>query len=324
MDMDWGKQDRVVRLMALLRLAAANNRQGLTTKELSDRLEVSRRTVQRDIRALQDPPLSVPFYEDEGRWKVAGEYFLPSLQLSLPEAMGLLLSARLSLRHADRSDQFTAAAYEKVASVLPDPIRREVAFTADALAGKRSDPAYSSVLGALFRAWAERRKVRVTYTVRGTYERVLWPLFLEPSPLGHAIYLLAWDEKVGEPRSYKVERISSVAVQEERFTPPAGFDVGRHLAAAWGIWGGENPVEVVLVFSESVAKRVAETEWHPSQELSHLPDGRVRLRLQIGSWLEIRHWVLGWGETCEVVAPAELRESVKEAVSALTRLYGVA
>src|SRR5437899_969407 len=83
-------------------------------------------------------------------------------------------------------------------------------------------------------------------------ERVVWPLFLEPNATGHCCYLLAWDQKRQAVRSYRLERISSVQVMEERFDPPLGFSVGKHLAHAWGIWTSQQPVDIVLRFDSGV------------------------------------------------------------------------
>ena len=58
-------------------------------------------------------------------------------------------------------------------------------------------------------------------------------------------------------------------------------------------------------------RRAKETIWHPSQRTETLPDGRLRVTLGVGSILEIRHWVLGWGGDCEVVRPVELREDIQ-------------
>ncbi len=52
-----------------------------------------------------------------------------------------------------------------------------------------------------------------------------------------------------------------------------------------------------------------------------MPDGRVRLRLRVGHWVEMRAWVLGWGDACEVVAPRELRAWVAATVVAMAQIY---
>src|SRR5438093_47262 len=102
------------------------------------------------------------------------------------------------------------------------------------------------------------------------------PLVHEQNPSGHSCYLMAGDPKRDAPRSYKLERISAVRVFDERFDPPLGFSVGKHLAHAWGVWTSERPVPVELRFSPDVARRVKETTWHESQQAEDLADGSVR------------------------------------------------
>ena len=72
----------------------------------------------------------------------------------------------------------------------------------------------------------------------------------------------------------------------------------------------EHPVEVVLRFTLRVADRVASTAWHESQELKHLPEEGVKIRLVIAEPIEILPRILGWVKECEVVAPADLRDSI--------------
>jgi predicted DNA-binding transcriptional regulator YafY len=255
------------------------------------------------------------------RWRLVEGYFLPPVKFSLQEAMGLLLSARLMLRYADRQNRYTAMAYEKVAAVLPESLRQAVLETATALTDKAEDVIYTKVLAALTTAWAERRKVVITYTMERTFERTVWPLFLEPSAIGHACYLIAYDEKQRAIRSYKVERISGVRVTDQRFDPPLGFSVSKHLANAWTIWASEKPVDIELRFAALVAKRIHETGWHPSQSLQQLADGRVAMRLRVASTTEIKHWVLGWGAACEVIAPEEFRREIESELGAMAQLY---
>jgi predicted DNA-binding transcriptional regulator YafY len=321
MPSEFEKGDRIVRLLGELRQFQAVPH-GLSTRQLAERMGISQRQAQRDLRALEQH-LGVPFTTQDGRWLVDRKFWLAPLSFTLAEAMGLLLSSRLMLRHAEHADEFTASAYEKLAAILPEPIRDSLAEAAKGLARKPADARYTKILTDLITGWAERRKVRITYTKERTFERTVWPLFLEPSPLGHGVYLLAWDEKLEAVRSYRVERMTETRLLAETFQPPKGFDAGKHLGQAWGIWSPGEPVEVELLFAPAVAGRVQETTWHPSQVLQPLADGRLRMTLTVSSWLELRHWVLGWGETVEVVRPPELRNSVRAAVASLAHVYGL-
>ena len=315
------KGDRILRLIDLLRMfQAAPN--GLSTRQVAERLGVSQRSVQRDINAL-GYELHVPFHTSNGRWIVSQNYWLRPIAFSLQEAIGLLLSARLMLRHADKADAQTAAAYEKLAAVLPPPLRQPLANAAFGLSAKPVNPTYSRVFGALATAWAEQRQVDIRYQTKPEKTRRIWPLFIEPSWFGHSSYLLAWDPAERAPRVFKVERILDARIRNERFEAPKGFSVEEQLKSAWGIWGSSEPIEAELIFQPDVAARVRETIWHPSQVLDELPGGRLRMILRIGHWLEIRHWVLGWGGSCEVVRPPELRRAVTDAVGEMARTYGL-
>jgi predicted DNA-binding transcriptional regulator YafY len=307
---DFYKQDRVMRLLREQRLFQLAPR-GLTSAELASRMGISQRSAQRDIVALESE-LEMPFVKQGNRYAVIEGYFLAPIGFSVPEAVAMLISARLMARFADRFNPFAEAAYEKIGTVLPASVRAALSAAADSLGAKRRDDSYVRVFSALARAWAERRKVRLTYTMDRTFSRVVWPLFLEPSLSGHAVYLIAWEEKRGVPRSYRLERVSEAEVLEERFDPPLGFSLGQMLAHSWGIWSsdGNTPAEVRMLFSASVARRVRETVWHPSQRLVELADGRVQMSVLVSSLIEVRPWILGWGGQCEVLEPAELRESI--------------
>ena len=101
-----------------------------------------------------------------------------------------------------------------------------------------------------------------------------------------------------------------MVVLDQRFSPPLGSSLRKMLAHAWGIWTSDHPVEVLLRFTPRVAARVVATTWHESQVVREMPDGGAELRLVIAEPTEIRPWILGWGKECEVLSPADLRESI--------------
>ena len=311
------KQDRVGRLLRELNLFHAVPH-GLTTRELAERMGISQRSAQRDIAALEEE-LGVPFTQIGSRWRVIEGYWLAPLNFTVQEAVALLLSARLMLRFADRLNPWAVAAYEKVAAVLPAPIKAPLMETVAGLSSRRVDPAYTRTLAALITAWAEKRKIVISYA--GERERTVWPLFLEPNASGHSCYMLAWDPGKKGVRAFRVERITTVGVTGDRFNPPLGFSVSEYLAHSWTIWGAGAPMDVELLFSSGVAERVIETVWHPSQRTEQLLDGRVRMELRVADPTEIIHWVLGWGAACEVVAPMSFRRRIAVEIEAMNELY---
>ena len=160
-------------------------------------------------------------------------------------------------------------------------------------------------------AKGERRRARVQ------------PYFLEPDAAGRSVYLIGFDETVGAIRTYKVERIRSSTLTADRYEIPADFDPDRWLTHSWGIWSSDTTAtaDVRLRFDASVAHRVREVVWHRSQALDELPDGGVEMRVTVAGIIEIRPWIMSWGDAVEVLAPPELRRSVADAMRSAAARY---
>jgi proteasome accessory factor B len=147
------------------------------------------------------------------------------------------------------------------------------------------------------------------------------PLAIEPSALTHALYLMGWDESRKAQRTFKVERILSASLTPDTFVPPEGAATARDLLRAWDVIADEDPVRVVIRFSPSVAKRAAETRWHPSQEIEHQKDGSLIWIGKVAGMREIKIWILGWGADAEVLEPAELRADVAAELTKAAAAY---
>ena len=81
-------------------------------------------------------------------------------------------------------------------------------------------------------------------------------------------------------RTFKVERMRDLAILPRTFDPPEG-DVVARLRSAWDIIADQPATEVVLRFEPSVAGRVLEATWHPTQRVTTLPDGSLEWRATV-------------------------------------------
>jgi predicted DNA-binding transcriptional regulator YafY len=309
------KRDRLARLLSVLRVLHAHGEGGVTPKEIARRTGMSPRTVYRDLAALQNE-MQVPLWSDGGKWGVQPGAFLPAMRLTLQEAMAVFLAARLMTRYTDRFDPSLASAFSKLEEGLPDALHGHVERALDEMAQRRADDAYNHRVADLTRAWAEQRVVRFKYAPAG-YDgerepewREVRPYLLEPSLQTHALYLIGFDEGRGALRTFKVERILELSLTPRRFEAPAQSDLAASVRPAWDIMWDQPAREVVLRFTRSVAARVGEAVWHPSQVVRDLPDGSLEWRATVAGTVEIRLWILSWGEDVEVLAPADLRADV--------------
>jgi predicted DNA-binding transcriptional regulator YafY len=329
LDREPGKRDRTARLMRVARLLEGNPN-GMRPRDIADRLGMSVRNVYRDLRALERE-VGLPVWAADGRWGVDAEGFLPPLKLTLQEAMAVFLGARLMVRYADKYDPDLASAFEKLAATLPEALRDHVARSLDVLQEAPRDAAFSDHLRQLTRAWAEHRVVEITYEGaafegRGgeRSRRTVRPFLIEPSAQTHALYLIGWDEDRDAMRTFKIERIREVRITSRSFDPPEGASLERDLRRGWDIIADQPATDIVLRFAPAVADRVLETTWHPLQSTERTPDGGLVWRSTVSGVIEIRLWILSWGEDVEVLEPAELRAQVAGILTRAAARYAAA
>src|SRR3954453_11652024 len=321
------KRDRLARLARVVSILEAHP-EGIRPPDIAARMAVAVRTVYRNLTALREE-LRLPVWGENGVWGIDAEKaFLPPLKLTQQEAMAVVLSARLMVRYADKYDPDLAAAFEKLERGLPSPLAGHVERTLDTLSKAPRDERFRRHVRLLTRAWAERRVVTIDYEPANyeggaaPREATVWPYLLEPSLQTHALYLMGFDETRGALRTFKIERIRSVALTPRTFEPPDAAATTSALRPAWDIIADQPPVAVDLRFAPAVASRVMEATWHPTQTVQAEPDGSLRWRATVSGTSEIRLWILSWGADVEVLEPATLRDDVADTHRRALERYG--
>jgi proteasome accessory factor B len=318
----WDRAARYLKIVSILN----EHRDGISAQKVADLIGVSKRTIYRDLEAMQ-LDADLPIWGEGGLWGLTGDAFLPPLALTLHEATSLYLAARMLAKTTDEQDNELIGALVKLAVVLPGVLPEYITQTMDAFATTPRNERFTRVFRVLAEAWANRRVVEIDYDAgvydpgRGPRHARVQPWALEPSALTHAIYLIGYDEEREGRRTFKVERILSASLTPDTFEPSAAVNEARELLQAWDVISDEPVAEVVVRFSPAVAKRAAETRWHPSQEIEVQPDGSLLWRGRVAGLREIRIWILGWGAEAEVLEPVELRREVAEQLSQAAAQY---
>jgi proteasome accessory factor B len=301
------------------------NPAGLTTQALARHCGVTMRTVQRDLKDLEEA--GIPLWEEAGRYGVVAGYYLPPVHFSLEEASVLYLAARLLARYSDEHNPLIVQALAKLAGALPATIAGHIHHTIQSLGYRPDNPAAAAVLQAIALGWATGRKVRIWHQAAGREEvrqHLFSPYFLEPSNTGLSTYAIGQCEPSGRVSTFKVERIQAAQLMDETFELPAGFDGAALLQNAWGVMYGPagSEEEVVLRFSAPAGRRVRESIWHPSQVLEACADGGCLLRVRVAHPLEMKPWIRSWGPDCQVLAPPWLRAEVAAEMRRAAEAYG--
>jgi predicted DNA-binding transcriptional regulator YafY len=319
----WDRAARYLRLAMILR----DHPDGLPAQALADLIGVSKRTVYRDLQSM-DLDAELPIWQEGGRWGIGREAFLPPLALTLHEATTLFLAARMLAKTSDEHDSELIGAFVKLAQVLPPVLAEHIQQTVDVFSTTPRNERFTRVFRILAEGWAQRRVVTIDYDA-GVYDprrrprrTRIQPWAIEPSALTHALYLIGWDESRAARRTFKVERILAASLTPETFAAPPTGAPASELLRAWDVIADEDPVDVVIRFSAAVARRAAETRWHPSQLLKPQPDGTLEWRGRVAGLREIRIWILGWGADAEVLEPPELRADIAAELRRAAALYG--
>ena len=131
------KHDRLARFYRVIRYLQAHP-EGATPDAIAGFVGMSRRTVYRDLQALEGE-IGIPLWSEAGRWGIVEGAFLPPLRLTLDEAVAFFLAARLTAQFADRYDPDMGAAFQKLAEILPPVVARHLERTIDVLASRPPD-----------------------------------------------------------------------------------------------------------------------------------------------------------------------------------------
>jgi uncharacterized HhH-GPD family protein len=314
---------RAERLLTILHLLQAHTQ--LTARDLARRLEVSTRTVQRDLDALS--LAGVPVYASRGRaggWTLAPGYRTSLTGLTPAEAMTVFVG-RSAQALADLGlDTAARSAAVKLLSALPVPARRDAEFARERIlldhsrwerpAGPR--PSLGIVQQALFRD----EYVRLGYASRP--ETTVAPLGLVAK--ASTWYLLARRED-GELRTYRMSRVRFAAPTGRHFERPPDFD----LAVEWRRAGerflaGMPSYPVRLRVRTTAVYRLSWAPSAPITEVVHGDDGWSTVTMAFENVDEARLHLLTMAGDVRVDEPAELRDALTAAAEAILALHPAA
>jgi proteasome accessory factor B len=322
--MEKREQDQVMRLVALQNLLCKNPTRGVTLDEMAEELGVSTRTIRRDLVVLEQVP--VPVYEEEGRYKVIEGWFLPPIHFTRPEVMALFLAVRLLLSYSNCFNPHVESTFSRLCIAIKDPVLKDyIRQTLDWMGRQKRDDHFNFVMDRLAEAWLKRHPVKIRYQsleAQKPEERIIEPYFIQPAALEHANYVIGYCRKKNDIRTFKVERITDIAILEgEQYGIRPGFDPNEYLGSIWGITA-EGKIETVkLRFTGPMARVARETRWHPSQLTQRVEDNAVTVTLNVPVTAELVNFILGWGANVEVVEPSSLRQRVAGDASKMVRLY---
>ncbi len=315
--------ERMLRIHEELRRGAFTN-----CTKLASTLEVSRKTIVRDIAFMRDRldlPIEFDAQINAYRYTHPVSAF-PTVQVTEGELLALLVARKaLEQYRGTPFHRQLEASFEKLTGGLKDRISFSPAEELQSVSFKNVGlgKADLAVFNSLSSAALRQHEVEFDYRKPGetkVVRRRVRPYHLALRE--NLWYLIAYDPEREALRTFALPRISHAKALAGKFVRPSDFSPEKFFATALGVLGGSGNFRVVVRFKATVADRVREREWHESQALRDLPDGGLELTLRLGALPEIESWVLTWGADAEVLGPKELRERLRATAESLVRTYG--
>jgi proteasome accessory factor B len=321
----------VIRQWQILR-QIESARAGVTIHELAEHAGVTTRTIRRDLQALQEAGFAI---YDEGeehdtkRWKLDTAPFRSvEAGLGVQDVAALYLSRSIveALSAWPLADELRVA-LGKLESAL-NPRMREFLASLPQVVSTKALPGIGGarrelvdVTRRLFEAVRDRRLIEMRYYSAASRRAKAYSV--EPYRIALAqggVYLVAWVPQYDEFRTFAVERIERLSVQETTFrkTRELPADV---FGAALGVCSAE-PQRVVIEFAAKVAPVVHGKSWHESQVSTILADGRVQMTLDVSIDWALTSWLLGFGADVKVIAPPTLAASLRDTLTSAAKQYG--
>jgi predicted DNA-binding transcriptional regulator YafY len=323
---------RASRLLTILLTLSVRGR--VSAQELADELEVSLRTIYRDVDALSSA--GVPVYATRGRgggFQLLDGYRTRLTGMTADEADALFLTGLPGAAADLGLGSVLAATQVKLLAALPPELRERAArirdrFYLDAPGWLRENDAPPYLATIAEAVWTQRRlDVRYERANRHVGERRLDPLGLVLKAGTWYLVAVPTPADGRGPRTYRVSRVHAAAIRDERFDRPADFD----LEAFWADYqrGYERRVyresalvrlspagrELLFLVGPIAARRARAEMSAPG------PDGWATTRIPIESVRHGHHALLQLGEHVDVLEPAELRALITQSARLLAQRY---
>ena len=295
---------------------------------LSKKIEVSSRTIQRDIEYMRDmynAPIEFDAYKN-GYYYTEENFYIKSVPLSEGELFSVALFDQLLEQYRNTPlENDLRSVFKKIEMSLPNKItldssflQNQITFIPDQM-GTINSENFSKVFSAL----KNRHVLDFEYR---PLQKTTW-MTRRINPL-HAVcqkgnwYVMGFCHDKKDIRVFNFSRMHNVTESKEEFDIPEDFNPDKYFDKEIGIWlSATKKYTVELLISAEIGTFALERSWNKNQKIEQHEDGSVWVSFETTQLPEVKRWVLGQGKTVKVLGPDELIAQVKEEVAAVLGMY---
>src|SRR5574344_1022176 len=276
---------------------------------LSNELEVSVRTINRDLDILRDLYEAPLEYDSmhRGFYYTEPNFFIKYVPLKEGELFSLALFDTLLAQYKNTPiEKQLRDIFKKITSSLPKTVSID-------------SKVFNTVMDSL----------KAHCTLQFDYQPLQKTTFMqrELDPY-HVVcqrgnwYVIGYCHLKNDIRIFSFSRMKNAVETQNHFKIPDDFDAKKSIDTKMGVWASAKiPYDVKLVFASEIGTFAAEHIWHEGQKVIQRKDGSVEVSFTTTQLPEVKRWVLGQGSTVKVIAPQELIDEVKKETAAVALMY---
>ena len=296
-----------------------------SVEQLVKKLEVSRRTILRNIEELRNYYYAPIEYDREkkGYYYTDDTFFVKNVLLSEGEVVALAGILPLLERYDNTPLKDTLEkVYDTISQMLPDQIEvqtsllNNVQFISDPI--PNIDP---DVFEKLFNAIKTHKAISFGYRKISSTEYTPhsnidpYKIYCQKGDW----YVVAYSHTHERFNTYHLSRMKDIILLDE-FTPDPDYEKKIHIDPNFGIWNNDAPFQKIeLQFDKSINTYILERTWHKNQKCKQNKDGSVYLSFESNQIQETLFWVLSFADSVQILNPPELKELYKEKVKSMMK-----
>jgi predicted DNA-binding transcriptional regulator YafY len=315
--------NRIDRLTAIL--IQLQTKRVVKAEEISDRFEISLRTVYRDVKALMEAGVPIGSEAGKGYFIVDG-YHLPPVMFNQEEASALLTAGKLVEKMTDNSIR---KAYEsallKIKSVLNTSEKDHLEILQSSIAVfRRADhqPDFPNhFMGEIQKAISKKNILSLDYfsNKQEHTTRVVEPIGVVHYS-GHW-HMIAWCRLRDGYRDFRIDMIKSMSSPGEVFDPRNHLTLQEYFKNLMQAHDGME--RVVVLFDRSAAKYAHNSRYYYGFVSEEEVEDKYRMTFLTGNMRSFCRWLMMYGKSVEIESPASLKEIMEELVEELSAHYSL-
>jgi predicted DNA-binding transcriptional regulator YafY len=314
--------NRIDRISAIL--IHLQSKKIVTAEEIAERFEISKRTVYRDLKALEEAGIPIGAEAGKGYYLVEG-YHLPPVMLTREEAGAFIVGAKLIEKHSDFSinEHFQSGLY-KIKSVLEGADkeyleRLEGHIDVLKVTGSRKKDFPNHFFADIMKAIAESRAIEIQYFAASKEEwttRLVHPINLWHYSMGW--HLIGFCKLRNDYRDFRLDRMKSISITNQKFKKPKDTSVHTYFKK---MAETQELYPATVLVDKSIYAEIQNTRYYFGYlEEKELGD-KFQMEFLVNDLNYLAKWLITLDKRIEIIQPPALIQKVNQLVKILWEYY---